>query len=151
MKYFPFIKERRKILLLTAKGISSFLSTRQMYSKPSMDSKNNEPHLQWDSTTRAAIVVLWGLLIYPQIDPDLSKTQQVVKIHDFVRVFSEYVSERKQCMKILQLLMRYDFIRLSHQQMFPGTKLFTSVDAAKMYCWFRTSILARKMFQQKDK
>lgn len=135
--------------MLTAKEISSFLSTRQLYSNPNMDSKN-QPHHQWDSTTRAAIVILWGLLIYPRIDPDLSKTRHSVNIQDFMNVFCEYVREQEKCGKILQLLRRYDFIRLSDEQISPGTKLFTSVDAAKMYCWFRSSILARNMFQQQE-
>jgi hypothetical protein len=36
------------------------------------------------------------------------------------------------------------------EEIIPGTGLFASVDAAKMYRYFRSSVLARKFFQLKD-
>lgn len=130
--------------------ISELLSTRHIFSKPKIDEKI-QPHPKWDTKTKAAIVILWGLLIYPQLDPDLKEHATSRITYDrFQSFFMEYLEEEEECHKVLQLLNQHDYIRLEDQQISPGTGLYISVDAAKMYSLFRSSVLARKLFKELD-
>jgi hypothetical protein len=112
--------------------------------------REEPPHRAWGLRDRAAIVILWGLLVYPQLDPDLKREKRTywVNIEQLTCLFRDYVGDREQCLKILKRLQKHDYIRIKrNEEIIPGTGLFASVDAAKMYRYFRASVLARKMFQ----
>lgn len=133
------------------KEISSLLSTRWSSSiQKNHQQQNQPPHQQWDASSRAVLVILWGLLIYPQLDPDLKNNQRShITVDELIRLFGDYVGQPEQCMNILLLLKRHDYIRLEGRKTFriiPGTGLLAAVDAAKMYRYFRQSVLSRKMF-----
>jgi len=50
--------------------------------------------------------------------------------------------------KILDKLKQYDYIRyLDGDKLTAGTRLLTTVDAAKMYKVYRTSVLVRRLNQ----
>ena len=130
--------------------ISELLSTRHIFSKPKID-EQIQPHPKWDTKTKAAIVILWGLLIYPQLDPDLKeKATSFIPAGKFQTFFLEYLDDEQECIQILNRLNQYDYIRFNNQQISPGTGLYSSVDAAKMYSLFRSSVLARKLFKEMD-
>lgn len=134
--------------LLSVSKISKLLSTRHIFSTPKIDERI-QPHPKWDIESKAAIVILWGLLIYPQLDPDLKKkSKAVISSAEFLRFFMEYLEDKRKCYEILELLNRFDYIRLKNNQIVPGTGLYISVDAAKMYPLFRSSVLARKLFKK---
>ncbi|SEM71716.1 hypothetical protein [Lihuaxuella thermophila] len=136
---------------LSVKEISSLLTSRWLFPKLRLaDQENHPPHRNWDASTRAALVILWGLLVYPQLDPDLRQKGGIpsVTIDRLVHLFSEYLGEKQQCVEILFLLKQHDYIRFqANQRIVPGTGLLAAVDAAKMYKYFRSSLLSRKMFQ----
>ncbi|SFX45549.1 hypothetical protein SAMN04487866_10871 [Thermoactinomyces sp. DSM 45891] len=135
---------------LTIKEISSFLSTRKHFPKKSPT--ESPPHKNWDSSARAAIVILWGLLVYPQLDKDLQQRRQkkIVTIAELQRLFFEYLGSKEQCMQILLLLKNHDYIRMDEEQtsISAGTELYKAVDALKMYRLFRDSIISRSFYQQ---
>lgn len=132
--------------MLSVSKISALLSTRNIFSTPQID-KHLQPHPQWDDESKAAIVVLWGLLVYPQLDPDLKENAPtIISLTKFQQLFMEYLDEEKKCMEILDLLQQHDYIRFKNKQITPGTGLYISVDAAKMYPMFRSSVLARKLY-----
>lgn len=130
---------------LSVKEISSILSTRTLF--PKKHPGKQPPHQNWEPQNKAAIVILWGLLVYPQLDPDLAKERNhSVTVSDLVHLFTEYLGSKQNCMEILSLLKHYDYIRfLDEETMIAGTELFTAVDALKMYQLFRTSMLTRKI------
>lgn len=107
------------------------------------------PHRHWDSVKQASIVILWGLLIYPLLDPDLKQRKSEISVDFLCRLFKEYLGEKKECTETMILLKHFDYIRFSeNQRILPGTRLFAAVDAAKMYALFRSSVIARKMYQE---
>lgn len=131
--------------------MSSILSTRYIFSAPQA-SKQEQPHQDWDTVTRAAIVILWGLLIYPQLDPQLRKTTSVgVDVSRVRDLMKQYLGEKQGSIEILQQLKRHDYIRFYHQKVIPGTAIFIAVDASKMYRYFRSSVIARQLSQQLNK
>lgn len=134
---------------LSVNEISSLLRSRL-----ACPQETSPPHRDWDSATRAALVILWGMLVYPQLDPDLRKKKGSYFIHvdQLVYLFEEYLGDRRECMKILSLLKQHDYIRLqAGERIIPGTGLLAAVDAAKMYKCFRSSVLSRKIFQLKQR
>jgi hypothetical protein len=65
-----------------------------------------------------------------------------------VHLFQDYFGDREECLAILERLRKHDYIRMAGKdQVVPGTGLLASVDAAKMYKFFRTSVLARQIFR----
>lgn len=136
--------------MLTMAKISELLSTRYIFSKPKID-EQIQPHPKWDTKTKAAIVILWGLLIYPQLDPELKQhATSLISYNRFQTMFMEYLEDEQECQKIVSLLHQHDYIRFENNQISPGTGLYISVDAAKMYSHFRSSVLARKLFHKLD-
>jgi hypothetical protein len=113
-------------LELRVKEISSLLTTRY----PQLSGKGQEAdgsdvplHRDWDITSKAALVILWGLLIY-----------------------HEHLGSEKQWRNMLERFVQHDYIRIqAPDRVTPGTRLFASVDAAKMYDLFRTSVLVRQL------
>lgn len=107
------------------------------------------PHRHWDAAKQASIVILWGLLIYPLLDPDLKQRKSEISVDLLCHLFKEYLGEKKECTETMILLKHYDYIRLTDDQRIrPGTRLFVAVDAAKMYALFRSSVIARKMYKE---
>lgn len=134
--------------MLTAKEMSSFLTTRYIFSDP-VQNENMQPHQEWDTSTRAAIVILWGLLIYPQLDPDLRKNAaESISYKRFRNLMMEYLGEKHEFVKILYLLKKHDYIRFTDNKIVPGTGLFIAVNASKLYRHFRSSMLARELDRQ---
>lgn len=134
---------------LSVSEISSILTTRTSFPKKSP--VETAPHKHWDACTRAAIVILWGLLVYPQLDPDLQqkKHKHTIQVSELRRLFLEYLGSEEQCMQILHLLKHHDYIRIGEDQSIAsGTELFKAVDALKMYQLFRGSFLSRSFYQQ---
>ncbi|TCS95007.1 hypothetical protein [Hazenella coriacea] len=136
---------------LSVKEISSLLSTR--WSSPIKKPNNIQdqpPHHQWDATSQAVLVILWGLLIYPQLDPDLQSNQRShITVDELIRLFGDYVGQQESCMNFLLMFKQHDYIRLEGKKtlrIIPGTGLLASIDAAKMYRYFRNSVLSRRMF-----
>jgi hypothetical protein len=136
---------------MTVREISSLLSSRHAFPKTNpVNREDDPPHRNWDFSTRAVLVILWGLLVYPQIDPDLKAYRQSgsIRIDRLVHLFREYVGDRDECERILSLLQKHDYIRFSGgERIIPGTNLLVAVDAAKMYKYFRASVLSRHIFQ----
>ncbi|MBA4492924.1 hypothetical protein ACFO25_08455 [Paenactinomyces guangxiensis] len=136
---------------LSVKEISSLLTSRWPSPKIRSSGKENEPpHRNWNSSLRAALVILWGLLVYPQLDPDMRNGKGIcsITIDQLVHLFKEYLGDKPECMETLFLLKQHDYIRIqANQRIIPGTCLLAAVDAAKMYRCFRTSVLSRKIAQ----
>jgi hypothetical protein len=129
------------------------LSLNQIRS--TLKSRIDEPlHKQWSVEAQAAIVILWGLLIYPQLDIDLKKQWKskgyIEKTH-FENLFEAY-SEDYSMKQLLQLLEKNDYIRIDDKQRIrSGTQLFSAVHALRMYRFFRSSVLSRQLFQALQK
>ncbi|WP_175552305.1 hypothetical protein [Seinonella peptonophila] len=105
-------------------------------------------HHSWDPTTRASLVILWGLLIYPLLDKDLKQEQKKISVDFLNHLFQEHFGGKDGCDSILALFQRHDYIRFTESRyIVPGTRLFTAVDAARMYPIFRTSLLARRLMK----
>lgn len=109
------------------------------------------PHQTWQPAKRAALVILWGLLIYPQLDPDLRQRKRTYSIHvkQLITLFGDTLGGKETWISTLHLLERYDYIRMNGDEIIPGTGLFVAVDASKMYKAFRSSILSRDIFQRR--
>ncbi len=135
--------------LMSVQEMSSLLYSRIPTKKEKPVHRDQEPpHRHWNEKERAALVILWGLLIYPKLDPDLrkEKSSDAIYIDQLVHMFQDVLGNRNQCHKILAKLQEHDYIRLRDEtRVIPGTGLFTAVDAAKMYKYFRSSVLARKI------
>ncbi len=134
----------------TVKEISTLLTSR---TASPHEERGYVPHQHWDSDTQAALVILWGLLVYPLLDPDLRKNKQPcwTTLEQLTKLFPGSLGEEKQWVDILCLLKHYDYIRIRSDGVIQaGTELLSSVNAAKMYKLFRGSVLARKLFQKKD-
>jgi hypothetical protein len=128
--------------------ISSLLPSR--FSSPRFNPKEEPPHRQWNAVAKTMLVILWGLLVYPQLDPDLKTRERSIWIHmdQLIHQFGEYLGEKQDCSKILDLLRQHDYIRIEEEERIVlGTGLLVAVDAAKMYRYFRSSVLARQIFQ----
>lgn len=137
--------------LMSIQEMSSLLFSRVPTKKEKPVRRDQEPpHRHWNETERAALVILWGLLIYPKLDPDLRQKHpsDAVYIDQLVHMFQDFLGKTNEHHKILAKLQEHDYIRLCDEtRVFPGTGLFTAVDAAKMYKYFRSSVLSRKIFQ----
>lgn len=129
------------------------LSLNQIRS--TLTSRIDEPlHKKWPEEAQAAIVILWGLLIYPQLDIDLRKQwnakEYIEKAH-FENLFEAY-SEDYSTKQLLSLLEKNDYIRIDEEQRIrSGTQLFSAVHALRMYRFFRSSVLSRQLFQALQK
>jgi hypothetical protein len=136
--------------LMSIQEISSLLFSRHRI-KTHRDLSDQElPHRHWNETERAALVIFWGLLIYPKLDPDLREEHQsdAVHIKRFINIFENYLGSAGRCREVLEKLKEHDYIRFRDEEwVVPGTGLFSAVDAAKMYRYFRSSVLSRKIFQ----
>ena len=78
-----------------------------------MDKDDSPVHKNWDPVTRSALVILWGLLVYPRLDPDLRKREkEPIADRDFVyEHFQEHFGSREKWEEILTRLKQYDYIR----------------------------------------
>jgi hypothetical protein len=133
---------------MSVREIGSLLTSR--FSSPRFNPKEEPPHRQWNTVAKAMLVILWGILVYPQLDPDLKTTQRPIWIHmdQLIHQFGEYLGEKQDCLHILDLLRQHDYIRIEEEERIVlGTGLLVAVDAAKMYRYFRSSVLARQIFQ----
>lgn len=107
-------------------------------------------HKNWDPVTRAALVILWGLLVYPRLDPDMKKRNKepIVDRNVVYELFHEHIGSKEVWEEILTKLKQYDYVRFREgEKLTAGTKLLTAVDAAKMYKVYRTSVLVRRLNQ----
>ncbi|MBA4601409.1 hypothetical protein [Thermoactinomyces mirandus] len=136
---------------MSIQEMSSLLFSRIPAKKEKPVRRDQEPpHRHWNETERAALVILWGLLVYPKLDPDLREEHpsDAVYIDQLVHMFQDVLGNKNQCHKILAKLQAHDYIRFRDEtRVIPGTGLFAAVDAAKMYKYFRSSVLSRKIFQ----
>ncbi|RAL25696.1 hypothetical protein [Thermoflavimicrobium daqui] len=135
---------------ISANEISLLLASRGNSLSPETDPK---PHRLWDLDTRAALVILWGLLVYPLLDPDLKKNKQLgwIEINQLTYLFKEYLGDAKEFKDVLYLFKHYDYIRFrADGKIIAGTGLLSAIDAAKMYKLFRTSVLSRKLIQKQN-
>ena len=127
--------------------IGSLLTSRLSSSRFNL--QEDPPHRQWDPISKAMLVILWGLLVYPQLDPDLKTEQRPdwIDMDQFIHRFGEYFGERQEGLKVLELFRQHDYIRVKEDRIRVGTGLLAAVDAAKMYQYFRSSVLARQIFK----
>jgi hypothetical protein len=135
---------------MSVKEIGSLLTSR--FSSSRFHPEEEPPHRQWDPTAKAMLVILWGLLVYPQLDPDLKTTQRSIWIHmdQLIHRFGEYLGDRQDCFRMLDLFRQYDYIRIQEgERIVLGTGLLAAVDGAKMYRHFRSSVLSRQIFQHR--
>ncbi|PRX42608.1 hypothetical protein CLV97_10196 [Planifilum fimeticola] len=115
-----------------------------------MDKGDSPVHKNWDPVTRSALVILWGLLVYPRLDPDMRKREKepVADRNVVYEHFREHIGSRQKWEEILARLKQYDYIRYRDGgKLTAGTRLLTTVDAAKMYKVYRTSVLVRRLNQ----
>jgi hypothetical protein len=130
--------------LLSLKQIGSSLTSRI----------NEPPHIQWSEQAQAAIVILWGLLIYPQLDRDINQKWNAtgyIHLHKFIDLFQVY-AEGESIEKILSLLEKNDYIRIDKGNCIKaGTHLLSAVHALRMYRFFRSSVLSRQLFHSLQK
>jgi hypothetical protein len=115
-----------------------------------LDKEDSPVHKNWDPVTRAAVVILWGLLVYPRLDPDMRKRKKepIVDRNVVYDLFHEHIGSREVWEDILAKLNQYDYIRFRDEdKLTAGTRLLTTVDAAKMYKVYRTSVLVRRLNQ----
>jgi hypothetical protein len=128
---------------LSVQSLSTYLSARNTVTPK----KNPIPN---DQSIRAAIVILWGRLVYPQLDPEMKETKgkQSVSISEIYRLFHEHLGSKKEWNHILTVLHRLDYIRMQGEDtVTAGTRLWTAVDGSKLFAVFRSSVLARKLYQ----
>jgi hypothetical protein len=119
-----------------------------------LDKKSDPVHKSWDAVTRAALVILWGLLVYPRLDPVMSKRikESVVDRTVVYDLFYEHIGSKEVWEEILNKLKRYDYVRFRDgDTLTAGTRLLTAVDAAKMYKVYRTSVLVRRLNQSVER
>jgi hypothetical protein len=134
---------------LSVNEMSAYLRSRPVQS----EQEEMYPHRLWEPAKRAALVILWGLLIYPQLDPDLRQQKRTYSIHvsQLINLFGDALGPdgENAWPATLRLLARHDYIRIKGETITPGTGLFVAVDAAKMYKMFRSSVLSRDIFQRR--
>jgi hypothetical protein len=131
----------------TVQEIGSYLVTRRtVVAGRDLGKEAEVPHRRWNATRKAALVILWGLLVYPRLDPDVKESQGAIRIDDLIYLFGEMVGGRDKWLDIIRLLRKHDYVRLAGDLLVPGTRLLTAVDAAKMYRCFRSSVLSRQVF-----
>lgn len=141
---------------LSARKISSFLTSRlPSVKKETLQPTHSAPHHRWDEASKASLVILWGLLVYPQLDPE-SKNRGRPAMHkeEIYRLFKEHLGTQTQWEGMLTQLRDYDYVRFTHDgSITAGTRLWTAVDGAKMYRVFRSSNLSRQEWlrEKKDK
>ncbi|SFS66848.1 hypothetical protein [Marininema halotolerans] len=132
-----------------ANDISTLLTSRS----PSPARKYSYPwesegpiHRDWDAVSKASLVILWGLLVYPRLDPDMKKNDEPhVRIDEVRDMFSDHLGADEEWNSVMKQLTKNDYIRCSEGIVSAGTRLWTAVDASRMYHLFRTSVLVRKM------
>lgn len=132
---------------LTVQEISSLLSTRVVISEKESRVGRDDEHRNWDPKLQASVVILWGLLIYPQLDPSVKKLQKgsSITLEHVYRTFKQHLGTEKTWKEILLHLRKYDYIRFKERnRIVAGTRLWTAIDAAKMYTLLRTSVLVRQ-------
>ena len=137
----------------SAKEFSSLLTSRSVSPEPNSLSRPTA-HQDWDEISRASLVILWGLLIYPRLDPDLENQETSgVSLDQVYHLFNEHLGTTHQWKQVLKRLETYDYIRFAENQNFvrAGTRLWTAVDASQMYRTFRSSVLVRKMRHTHEK
>jgi hypothetical protein len=136
-------------LELRVNEISSLLTTRYPLSGNHHEQNSSDVpvHRDWDITSKAALVILWGLLIYPRLDPEMRlQPPPVVSVNQLHASFREHLGSEQQWRSMLERFVQHDYIRIqAPDRVTPGTRLFASVDAAKMYDLFRTSVLVRQL------
>jgi hypothetical protein len=129
------------------------LSVNQIRSKLT-SRMEDPPHKQWSEQAQAAIVILWGLLIYPQLDKDLKKqwnAKEYIELPRFHDLFQVY-TQNQTTEKLLELLLEHDYVRIDEKNNIrTGTQLFSAVHALGMYRFFRSSVVARQLFQSLQK
>ncbi len=100
---------------------------------------------------RTSLVILWGLLIYPLLDPTMkqqSPKRLSISLGEVYHAFKPHLGTKKKWEESVSYLRRYDYIRMCDKdRITAGTRLWTAVEGTKMYTLFRTSVLARQMSQ----
>lgn len=141
-----------RMAYLTVQEISSWLVSRLRHSGDKGANKKEErPHQHWDDSARASLVILWGLLIYPKLDPDLKPHEPAVDLLEAHRLFQDHLGTVDQWKACLSTLQRLDYIRFRPDgKIIAGTRLWTAVDASRMYPLFRRSVLYRKCYHDKN-
>ncbi|SDW68163.1 hypothetical protein SAMN05444487_105120 [Marininema mesophilum] len=137
-----------------AYDISSLLTSRQTSLERSYANPwelEGPVHRDWDVVSRASLVILWGLLVYPRLDPDMKKNgEPQVHLAHVRSMFAEHLGADEEWNRILNKLTRNDYIRCSEGCVYAGARLWTALDASRMYHLFRTSVLVRKMATEKS-
>ncbi|MFC4076908.1 hypothetical protein [Salinithrix halophila] len=130
--------------------ISSLLTSRLSVAKKNYAnpwSMEPDVHRSWDAESKASLVILWGLLVYPRLDPDMKKNRErTISVNRIYQLFGEHLGSEKDWSQVVARLKKHDYIRFpTEETITAGTRLWTAVDASKMYHLFRTSVLVRKM------
>ena len=139
----------------SAKEFSSLLISRSAGPGPNPLSRS-AIHKDWDEISRATLVILWGLLVYPRLDPSMEHSG-TVKLDEVYRLFNEHLGNVSQWKQVLYRLETYDYIRFAENKslILAGTRLWTAVDAGQMYRIIRSSVLVRELrrshFQDEEK
>lgn len=134
---------------LSVQEISSWLTSRFGRRDKGQQQKEqaSRPHQSWDDQSRASVVILWGLLVYPRLDPDWDEDEPSVSLQEVYRLFTEHLGSTDQWEAIVDRLERYDYLRRRlNDRVVAGTRLWTAVDASRMYPLFRRSVLYRKQY-----
>ncbi|PTX58286.1 hypothetical protein C8P63_11733 [Melghirimyces profundicolus] len=135
---------------LSARKLSSLLTSRSPSSEKEPDHRpDSSIHKDWDERSRASLVILWGLLVYPALDPELrTQREPSVREDEVYDLFRDYLGTASDWNNVLKQLKAHDYIRYRRdgQRIVAGTKLWTAVDAAKMYRLFRSSVIVRNMW-----
>ncbi|PTM59711.1 hypothetical protein [Desmospora activa] len=138
---------------LSVQEISSWLTSRfgGRVKSQNQNEQVNRPHQNWDDQSRASLVILWGLLVYPRLDPDWREPDPSVQLSEVYRLFNEHLGSTDQWETIVHRLEKYDYIRRRlNDTVVAGTRLWTAVDASRMYPLFRRSVLYRKQSPDND-
>ncbi|WP_124727991.1 hypothetical protein [Staphylospora marina] len=135
---------------LSIREIGSSLPARRVFSGSAEERREEPPHVRWDDSVRTVLVILWGLLVYPQLDPDLRDRRTfTLRLQDLSRLFPDYVGDSDRCAALIERFREHDYVRVTEGgTILPGTNLMVAVDAAKMYAMFRSSVLSRQLFRQ---
>ncbi|MDR6225259.1 hypothetical protein [Desmospora profundinema] len=138
---------------LSVQEISLWLTSRFGRSVGGQKEKDEErPHQDWDDLSRASLVILWGLLVYPRLDPDWRERDSSVDLNEVYRLFREHLGSNDQWETLIRTLQRHDYIRFRpDDRVVAGTRLWTAVDASRMYPLFRRSVLYRKRSRDHQK
>lgn len=124
--------------------MGTLLTPRKAYSG---SEEGRLPQGQWDTEVKAAIVILWGMLIYPQLDPELkANRRRWIEMDPFEQMYKDFLDEPSAYESILEILVEQDYIRMGiNHYMTAGTRLYAAVDAMKMYQCYRSSVLVKRV------